>query len=1438
MKFLPSRDKCSLGIAIVSRRVGIKMWRVFDILDRLKIGQNEEVKILSDAFECQEAEVPYSARLVAEVEGAIYIPGYPKPLVQVFYILIKYSAWPSVRNLKAFLIEYAKCVSSIPCNDIYNSARFLEMLIHSDATSSHISLSIIAVSSLMTEISTNARSLPVNGCVQVLSVVNLILAEMFPNACEKWVKSFDNFEIEAPAYSLDEKAAHLLVESTLEMFNMFFCIDCVLPCWIRVKLSISNIVGTVYVATGSAYLLDGIFSESSHLDLSRRSFCLLLWHMHVVRRTFFKEASPILTVLHSMKLSSFLSEDDFSLIVPTTGGAVDPELEEYVQTFPNQQLEQQHVLIINYFYKFLISGYSTEGLEILLKVFQINGSCYLAQLIPLIVIYSWLRKQPVEATREISKSAELSLMLSYILANQNAQLQAISAAIICATRFDPSEICSKRSLWIFDCLSNSSNNDNRKLNLGVLIDFLSPYETRGDVDVGSFILKILSKTSSDNYEVEPCFLLDRLTANSNFAKVLIEEVKIVDIFLSSYYIESCLPLIFKIIDAQHMKSKSLDLFPTFWGLAIRYILENVLRSPNQVLAFLKQVEVMFESMDKSSKFTADCRSNGICSFASLLILDERFRGQLGRSLGLFASFCRVVGCAGRCKAHSCSRFGENQGFDLIFGLTKPAWPIIYEGLCASMFDRDSDIQNDALQAFMRQFHALKFDSRVDILKSILKCCKASRYWMANLFTQCKVASWILQEMLKPEDLPLTEMIELLKFGLIYSASPRDVKLLLRFMKKIKNYKTYSLPKLHDIILKLTAAVVEETVELDTDYFFGKGEWDFTLTANNLDITSRGYSALLTIRIDCDNRISGCSIPLLTLSLTDSLEISISECQGGLLIQNVQNGASTEILVAGISVIDNWSNIVFTHQPGIFNNPLAALLVNSKIVWQGSLPYPIGSKDVRYTIGKHFARIVDCGYSTVPFIGRFGSVALFDYAMTQEICHSLFIEKQSHISPSIYHFHQLQENQQPLVVFDPRAMSDSKFVNVSSCTRLEFSAHSTSICNIFASCSMSFSSALRSLGGLDIIYPLLGQLDLNSQSINKEGVELTMGCRLELVLKIMLGLVRNSSSYQAHFINSQSPKLLSVIIQTLPSACLSTKIFELCLDLRRNREAFPVIVDMVEQYILFEPQIWSHASEELQSEYFKQIRSYLDMPAKYGLTYWMDSVEQFFGNRESPPICAWKFIKDKIAVSNAKHEAIRIYESLWCSIDNPNARPLYSIFGELPDLNKILFQEIMSIHGVDILLRLLQSSQRDVRACAFQMIQMPMFNTGKEFEKLKGQILDVPPNVLGAILEPWQLDLFTYYNFRNLTIAQQIPNRKLDQIDLAKVVYPSFLKVIVHLMVSAESIDQLAENIIHEDLMCLSMTRDNISYIRSAYSIHQVSLYMRRNIMRTRDSIRS
>ncbi|KAI8901954.1 hypothetical protein BC833DRAFT_49211 [Globomyces pollinis-pini] len=740
------------------------------------------------------------------------------------------------------------------------------------------------------------------------------------------------------------------------------------------------------------------------------------------------------------------------------------------------------------------------------------------------------------------------------------------------------------------------------------------------------------------------------------------------------------------------------------------------------------------------------------------------------------------------------------------------------------------------------------DQFIIIWNDVVQLCQISNFKNLEKCRKARLFRWMLENLeIFVDHRLLPEAIDFMITLLQYHANFEDVKLLVSQLKANETH----IPWKHDLILQIMKKATDYRLKVSqSDFFiFLTNESKFLIPSipSTFETITNGYTFTIGLNFHDWNLQSRPNVDVVIATLSWSEVV----CHTSIIMKNkslfLEFKSNDELI--SVEVVDfqfkmeTWYTIIYTHQVGMFNVSNEVLYINGKPMWKGTFPYPTADYDMDLGIG------LSTGQDVFP--AYISSFALFNLAIPLEIVQTLHLNKEVSltIGSELYGFQLLTSYQQPIVFCHPLGIKDVNTIYNISSKDDPFVSTGIPIVKIVPVSTRSFSDALQSAGSLEILFPLLTQIGIPVVLHNDAAVQRYILTQQERVVQILLlinSIIAQSPFHRNRYIRTKGPKLVSLLLQQISPEYLSTGVFDAIQELRLIGGSTPGFVKMIDDHILFEPQIWSRVNTQLQTLYFEKVsglnKVFPDISVTtQQLSFWMDSVEQFYIRDTKAP---WEYIRNLTYYICTNSDAPRFSESLWCCIHSPDGVILYQIFEQLQFHNPKFYQAILDLNGVELIFRLLQSVHESVRLTGLSLLEGIIINDSGTNAKLRKAMLDVKPGVWVKVLSQFPFTSSTYYKLLSITFDTIL---KLTgdsiYIDISKISKTleikrtDFLKVILDILGTAETIDAHVEVRIHHDLQYLLTSSISLArQVRDSASLHSIMEYLRRYLSTEREPI--
>ncbi|EDV24691.1 uncharacterized protein TRIADDRAFT_25032, partial [Trichoplax adhaerens] len=198
----------------------------------------------------------------------------------------------------------------------------------------------------------------------------------------------------------------------------------------------------------------------------------------------------------------------------------------------------------------------------------------------------------------------------------------------------------------------------------------------------------------------------------------------------------------------------------------------------------------------------------------------------------------------------------------------------------------------------------------------------------------------------------------------------------------------------------------------------------------------------------------------------------------------------------------------------------------------------------------------------------------------------------------------------MFTYNPKAC-DQKLCLESSptdnATYFVHSPHAIMLEGVYPVITNSFQSALRSLGGIQIIFPLFDQLDYNVYNASKENDNndsVPSDDIGSMLLSLLCDLLRGSTTCQQQIVQGNGFLVLSRLIEKVSPASLEDSTLDTLLMLGKYLFSSPGKANLLNQWIdhiLLKASLWIHTSAKVQVKLFSMLATeFVAMPEQLSL----------------------------------------------------------------------------------------------------------------------------------------------------------------------------------------------------------------------------------------------
>jgi hypothetical protein len=684
------------------------------------------------------------------------------------------------------------------------------------------------------------------------------------------------------------------------------------------------------------------------------------------------------------------------------------------------------------------------------------------------------------------------------------------------------------------------------------------------------------------------------------------------------------------------------------------------------------------------------------------------------------------------------------------------------------------------------------DPFLEIFSLFLANCTSSNLWNME---QCRIANAFQKILGSLEYFDHYNMLEkcsdLIIAQLSYHSDFQDVRLLMGLLAKT----TIGSHKIS--IQAWTLKIMEKVSHCDrsripNDYFMLNGpdsKIEVPMFSRAL-LNSKGYSFLLWFKL------TALEFSIFEIEWADvNYFLSFSIKDGNILLLLKEDTLEKVIRLKDCKLeLGRWYSIMYSHKVGIFNISSDCVYLDRQMVWKGNLWKSQLRSSIQIEIARQKRNIYPIYIS---------SFAFFNQVVSPEIIQLLHFSNENSIpvSPELYQFQLLSANQQPLLFCHPMASFENEFsYNLSS--NADIPPH-IKLRRIVAVNTRPFADALQSLGSVEIFYPLLSTPNQECRLGTTTVIENSAPNRnIVHVVRLLAALIHNSHFHGSNFIRSKGPKLLSLLLQQIPVHHVNIELFNSLIYLRNISTGFSGLAEMIDEHLIYEPQIWSRCEQPIRREYFSKLLVLADDTKNHDLTHWMDSFEQFYGGicKESG---SWDFIQKLLSYSPTDTEITRFCESLWCCIYSPEAPILYDFFEDMYIVNKTFYEAVLDFGGVELILRMCQSAHESVRCHALRICVRILTDTQIFTHNMEDEVSRLGESVWLEVLGPFEITNSVYVYFLCMLLGKMVvePLNILGETSELDLKYPLFLKVCLELIIVTVCSDSILKRL-SEDLVYL------------------------------------
>ncbi|KAI9091275.1 hypothetical protein DFS34DRAFT_328787 [Phlyctochytrium arcticum] len=196
-----------------------------------------------------------------------------------------------------------------------------------------------------------------------------------------------------------------------------------------------------------------------------------------------------------------------------------------------------------------------------------------------------------------------------------------------------------------------------------------------------------------------------------------------------------------------------------------------------------------------------------------------------------------------------------------------------------------------------------------------------------------------------------------------------------------------------------------------------------------------------------------------------------------------------------------------------------------------------------------------------------------------------------------------------------------------------SANSDKMMGVVTCATKCFRTGVHALGGVDILIPLLAQVDLQTQElVTANELDGTQGdpeelaklkrSRIKLFFDMLAMVLIADIQHQDRFATIGGPKLISALLRQNHALGLGIDILYSIVNLRSLVMAHSQLPFDIAQQLIFEPRIWTRTPPAIQMEYFHYALTFLEnnpevYREKFGASFWIEALERYYRYTAQP-----------------------------------------------------------------------------------------------------------------------------------------------------------------------------------------------------------------------------
>ncbi|CAG8463161.1 6634_t:CDS:10 [Paraglomus brasilianum] len=668
-------------------------------------------------------------------------------------------------------------------------------------------------------------------------------------------------------------------------------------------------------------------------------------------------------------------------------------------------------------------------------------------------------------------------------------------------------------------------------------------------------------------------------------------------------------------------------------------------------------------------------------------------------------------------------------------------------------------------------------------------------------------------------------IRLLEIVCAYSVRVSEIKLILNMIchENETASRTEDARWYHGLLVKLLYSIAQKENTLDFFYFKGT---ESGLILQDIDkFPINGYSFFTWIKLDaCKHQSNDQSknqtkdsyyAPRMFSFIKDTgdgIEAYFEnnelrfQCRKG---ENVSTVAMTTLKFTH----NRWYFVVITHSParrGWKSSPSELrVVVNGSITWKTKLDYPVdipnesfnrcaigaslSQKKFDKTTHKADAVFNSCVIEN-SFRGQMTDFHLIADTLTKDQIQYIHGLGRNYLT-------QLSSHQLDGSVFDATRMIFSFHVKASdgqTCFNLAAKNQTTggpqsgTLFETEKCSTLSLQSAIRSLGDIEVLFPMILRFDHMDLSANQEPLELqddffALEGPCKAFFSLITALLQNNIRSQNHIVESRGIKVISLLLQQVGPKHLSITAFQSMVGLATALSSNEEICREVYNCLTFEFRLWMYASMDIQKYCVQLLKNFADSRKQmsrenFGVQFFLEALDTVYWYKQNdrsapqkhaatgatrPKVAQLKelrtmvlgIIRGYIKDSITEDEISCIFRNVSVSGDDQHICEVLTLLGDIiqSNSNKNIVDNIYSCGGYELLCELLKRREENIRLSCINLIIVLITcqSTPPQFVK-KLRFEDMDPLLLVKLLDGAPLTLGIYNALLGWATEQQQP----------------------------------------------------------------------------------